>query len=79
MITKAKNRVPITGGRLLRRRPYVLADQARTSAMAQRQVLQPDLPQQDSQLRVPAPTNPAYQASSQFEKDKLRYGGVPRS
>jgi len=70
---------PITGGQLPRRKRYVLANQADTSSTAQRSVRQPDIPQQDSQLRVPAPTNPNYRANSQFQKDALRYGGTGRA
>ena len=77
MITKKQK--PITGGRVPQRKRFVLTNAAATSANAQRQVRIPDLPQQDSQLRVPAPTNPNYRANSQFQKDALRYGGTGKA
>src|SRR5215472_7940676 len=70
---------PITGGRLPRKTRYVLGNQAQTSSTAQRQVRQPDVPQQDPQLRVPSPTNPNYRANSQFQRDALRYGGTGKA
>lgn len=65
---------PITGSRVPQRRRFVLANQAETSSTAQRQIRLPDTPQQDPQLRVPAPTNPAYRSSSnlsQFARSTL--------
>src|SRR4051812_28712817 len=71
---------PITGARPPRRTRYVLSNQVETSSTLQRQLRQPDLPQQDSQLRVPAPTSPNYRANSgAFHKDALRYGGTGRA
>jgi hypothetical protein len=76
MITKRGK--PISGSGVPRRKPYVLANQAETSQIAQRQIRQPDLPQQDPQLRVPAPTNRSYRSSSdlsQFARSTVdRYG-----
>jgi hypothetical protein len=73
---------PITAAPLPRRRAYVLANQAETSSTAQRQIRQSDIPQQDSQLRVPAPTNPAWRSASDlsgFAKQALQYGGKGRA
>jgi len=72
MITKGKNRVPITGSsRVPARRKFVLGNQAQTSSTLQRQVRLPDTPQQDSQLRVGAPTHPAYRVGADFAKATL--------
>src|SRR5262249_51788166 len=64
--------------RVPKRKPFVLSDAAHTSTDAEKLVRINDVPSQDSQLRPPAPTNPAYRANSQFQKDALRYGGSGR-
>lgn len=74
--------MPITGGRLPSRTPYVLANQAETSSGAQRLIRQPDIPQQDSQLRVPAPTNRAWRSASDlagYARQGMQYGGTGRA
>jgi|SRR5579864_5412922 len=71
MITKGKNRVPISGGRRVQRRNFVLGNQAETSSTLQRQLRLPDMPQQDAQLRPPVSTNPSYRVGSDFAKATL--------
>jgi hypothetical protein len=73
---KTTKGMPISGGRLPRKTRYVLGNQAQTSSTAQRQIRQPDLPQQDPQLRIAAPTQAINRANQKFQKDALRFGGT---
>lgn len=80
MISKGKN-APISGGKgQFRPTPNVLSDAAATSSDAQKLVRASESPFQNRQgaAQIPAPAHPYYKTGSNFAKQGLRYGGVPK-
>lgn len=73
-MTILKRGNPITAERLAKKRPYPVQNQALTSSGAMKIVRVDDNPAQDSQLRVPAPSNPEWTVDEEFSEDGRRFG-----